>query len=67
MVFNKENRLGIKFDKLREVIEKCVRVHWGSAEGDWQMRPGGGETYLQEKVLKKASPYLVSIRKRIRI
>jgi hypothetical protein len=58
MVFNKENSLGIKFDKLREVIEKCVRGHWGSTEGDWQMRPGGGETYLQEKVLKKASPYL---------
>ncbi len=49
----------IKFDKLQKVIESYARPKWEAVESEeWPWRNGGGEVYLQEDILKKASPHL---------
>ena len=47
--------------KLREMIESYAVPLWDNSNNkdkEWVLRKGGGETYVQEKVLKKAGPYI---------
>ena len=50
----------IKLDteKLDEFLEKIARPFWEKTGNEWTFRPGGGETYLHDKVLAKAQPML---------
>ncbi len=49
----------IDFDKLQKVIESHARPRWEAGESDeWPWRNGGGEIYLQEDILNKASSHL---------
>jgi MoxR-like ATPase len=49
----------IDFDKLQKVIESYAKPKWEAVESEeWPWRNGGGEVYLQEDILKKASPHL---------
>lgn len=51
--------MNINYDKLRKVIEVYAKPRWEEGnESKWPWRKGGGEVYVQERVLKKAAPYL---------
>ena len=51
--------LNIDQNKLREAVDKFIAPHWGVADDDWALRQGGGESYIQEKILSRAQPLLV--------
>ncbi|MBM4300235.1 MAG: AAA family ATPase [Deltaproteobacteria bacterium] len=58
--------MNINYDKLKKVIEVYAEPWWaGEVESKWPWRKGGGEIHVQERVLKKAAPYLTedSLRK----
>lgn len=48
----------IDFDKLSLSLDKYANPKWGTPDEEWALRPGGGEIYIQEKVLAKGSPFL---------
>ena len=52
----------IKPDRLaifKKAIEKYAKVAWeGKNKPDWPWRMGGGEIYVQKKVLERAAPHL---------
>lgn len=51
--------MNINYDKLRKIIQVYAMPWWnGEVETKWPWRKGGGEIHVQEKVLKKAAPYL---------
>jgi len=51
--------MNINYDKLRKVIQAYAKPWWnGEVETKWPWRKGGGEIHVQEKVLKKAAPFL---------
>lgn len=50
--------MSIDLKVLQNAMETVVKPLWENPTTDWDMRKGGGETYIQEKVLKKAQPYL---------
>ena len=50
--------MDIDFKKLERMIEVHAKPTWQSQEGEWPFRQGGGEIYIQEKVLKNANLYL---------
>jgi AAA domain (dynein-related subfamily)/EVE domain len=54
------NTSKIQFEKLRSIFDLHLKPLWEGekTDKDWIMRYGGGETYIQEKVLKVASPYI---------
>lgn len=43
--------------RFRELIEKHAKPRWEHTFDGWELRHGGGETYIQE-ILEKARPYL---------
>ncbi len=48
----------LNLDKFRVFVENHIRPHWEAHDETWPFRPGGGELYIQEKVLNKAAPFL---------
>ena len=48
----------INYEKLKQMINKHSVPRWGNGDDEWSLRPGGGETYIQESVLKNASIWL---------
>lgn len=51
--------MNINYDKFRKVIEVYAQSWWeGKIDTKWPWRKGGGEIYVQERVLEKASPLL---------
>ncbi len=50
--------LNIDLMKLKELVDKYIAPHWG-VDDDWDLRQGGGETYIQENILRRAQPLLV--------
>jgi MoxR-like ATPase len=48
----------INFGKLKKLLNEYAKPHWEDKNKKWPLRYGGGETYIQEKVLKKASPLI---------
>ncbi len=50
--------MSLKLDAFKDFIEKHLRQRWDSQDERWSVRPGGGERYIQDKVLKKAAPCL---------
>src|SRR5208283_2759060 len=50
---------GLDFEKLQKVIECYAVPKWEAGETEqWRWRKGGGEIYLQEDILNKASSHL---------
>lgn len=47
-----------QLDEFRQFIETEIKPRWETPDEKWSLRPGGGEFYIQEQVLKKAHPYL---------
>ena len=45
-------------NRFKHLVEKHARPRWDAEKDDWLLRSGGGEIYLQDKVLAKASPFL---------
>jgi hypothetical protein len=51
-------KLSINFDKLKNLLDEYAKPHWEDKSKKWGLRYGGGEEYIQEKVLKKAAPLI---------
>jgi len=51
--------MDLNLDKFRHLLEEHAVPIWKSENKDWDLRTGGGENYIQEKVLKKAHPFLM--------
>ena len=52
--------MNVDFDALRAAIDENVRKAWTQPDREWSLRPGGGEVYLQERVLAKAQPFITA-------
>ncbi len=50
--------MDLKIEAFRRFIESEAKPRWENKDEAWSLRPGGGETYVQDNVLKKAGPYL---------
>ena len=50
--------MDIDFADFREFLEKYAKPRWENIEEEWPLRPGGGEVYIQEKVYRRAAPFL---------
>lgn len=50
--------MDIDFKKLSLFLDKYANPKWRTPDEEWALRPGGGEIYIQEKVLAKGSPFL---------
>jgi hypothetical protein len=48
----------IDYKKLRHLIRVHILPQWEKGNGEWDMRRGGGEKYIQEKVLSVAAAQL---------
>jgi len=46
----------LKLDRFRQLIDKYLKPKWGDSSDEWVIRQGGGEEYIQERVLKRANP-----------
>ena len=44
----------VDYDKLKSMVELYAKPAWDGQLNDWIMRKGGGETYIQEKILQHA-------------
>ena len=50
--------MDLKIEAFRSFIESEAKPRWENKDEEWSLRPGGGETYIQDTVLKKAGPFL---------
>ena len=48
----------LDFSKFNEFIESYAKPRWEDQNEEWPLRIGGGEVYIQDKVLKKAASFL---------
>lgn len=46
----------INLERFRTIAEELFIPRWEDTDEKWPFRPGGGEAYVQEKVLDKAAP-----------
>ena len=49
----------IDFDKLKRLLDEYVKPRWEGEIGNYPLRYGGGEPYVQDTVLKKAAPFIL--------
>lgn len=52
-----KKKSAIDFKKLKVVIDRYIKPYWDDND-DLEMRPNGGESYIQDKILPRAAPYL---------
>lgn len=50
--------MNIQLDKFKEFLKSEAKPRWDNQYEEWSLRPGGGESYIQDKVLNKAHPFL---------
>jgi 5-methylcytosine-specific restriction protein B len=50
--------LAMNVQKLKEALEIIAKPFWRQPSDVWNLRPGGGERYIQEQVLPNAQPHL---------
>ena len=50
--------MNLNIEKFNVFIETEAKPRWENQDEEWSLRPGGGETYIQDTVLKKAAPFL---------
>ena len=50
--------MNLNLNEFRKFIESIVKPRWDNQDEEWHFRPGGGESYIQDKVLNKASSHL---------
>ena len=48
----------IDYEKLKQMINKHSKPRWENRDEEWSLRPGGGESYIHDSVLKNASIWL---------
>jgi hypothetical protein len=48
----------LDFRKFKRFIETYANPRWEQQDEKWPLRPGGGEAYIQNKVINKAAPCL---------
>jgi hypothetical protein len=48
----------IDLRKLAAFLDQYAKPRWENRDEEWPFRPGGGESFIQDKVLAKGAPFL---------